>query len=99
MVNAMRESSLHVALVGSKSELDDKAKNKIEYTFNSLFESSAKKVSETTASTMNEIIYEVKTPIVKDDYMTKEFYENLEVLLYELIDFNPHFTQFRRVDN
>lgn len=99
MVNAMRNSSLHIALSGTDSELDDKARNKIKYTFESLFDDSAEEVSDTEDSTISEIIYELRTPVVQDEYMTKEFYENLEVLLYELIEFNPHFTQFRRVDS
>lgn len=99
MKQAMRDSSLHIAISGSESELDNEMKNKIEHTFKSLFDDSTRKISETKSSTVNEIIYELKTPVVHDEHMTKEFYENLEVLLYELIDFNPHFTQFRRVDN
>lgn len=99
MANAMRNSSLHIALSGTDSELDVKTRKKIKHTFENLFESSAEEVSDTVDSTVGEIIYEIRTPIVQDEYMIKEFFENLEVLFYELIEFNPHFTQFRRVDN
>lgn len=97
MVKTMRNSSLYIALSGRASELE-KAKPKLEHTFSSLFEDSAKRVSEIKEEINGEFIYEIKTPIMNDENVTKEFFENLEVLLYELIDFNPHFTQFRRVD-
>lgn len=98
MASTMRNSSLYVALSGKQSELNEKTKDRIKHAFESLFEDSAQKVSQTVDSTTVEIIYELKTPVVHDEHMTKEFYENLEVLLYELMDFNAHFTQFRRVD-
>lgn len=100
MIKTMRESSLHISISGTKSELDNNAKEKIEHTFKSLFNELANKVSEADDSIerITEIIYEIKTPIIQDPSMTGEFFENLEVLFYELIDFNPHFTKFRRVE-
>lgn len=99
MVKAMRNSSLHIALSGKASDLDDKIKKKIDYTFNSLFEDSSEIVSSVEVTTEGELIYEIKTPVVNDKDITREFFENIEVLLDELTEFNPHFTQFKRVDS
>lgn len=94
----MRDSSLHIALSARESGLCKESQDKIKHTFESLFKDSADLVSIVKVSSDSEIIYELRTPIVHDESMTKEFFENLEVLFYELIDFDPHFTQFRRVD-
>lgn len=99
MINGTGDSSLHVVITGPTSEIDDNVKDKINGTFNSLFNDLAKKVLEMNESEDVELIYEVQTPVFKDGYIAREFYENLEVLLDELKDFNPHFTQFRGVDN
>lgn len=98
MVNIMRNSSLYVSISAKESELDKNSKNKIKHTFKDLFEESAKLVSEISYSSESELIYEIKTPVIQDDQLTKELYENLEVMFYELAEYNPHFTQFRRVD-
>lgn len=99
-MNNMRDSDIYVAISCKDSEINKNVRYKIEHTFKDLFGNNAKKVSEVKDSSdgETEIIYEINTPVVQENHMTKEFYENLEVLLYELIDFNPHFTQFRRVD-
>lgn len=97
MVKAMRDSSLHITLNGVARELNE-SKSNIEKIFAELFEESAVLVSDARGDLEAEIIYEIKTPVVNDDEMTKEFFSSLEVLLDELKEFNPHFTQFRRVD-
>lgn len=94
----MRDSSLHIALSAKEGELCKDSQDKIKHTFESLFKDSSDLVSLVTVASDSELIYEIRTPIVHDESMTKEFFENLEVLLYELIDFDPHFTQYRRVD-
>lgn len=99
-MNSMRDSDIYIAISAGDSEINKNVKCKIEHTFKELFGNNARKVSEVKDSSNGEIeiIYEINTPVVQENHITKEFYENLEVLLYELIDFNPHFTQFRRVD-
>lgn len=99
MINGAQNSKLHIVITGAANEIDDKVKSKVNHIFNSLFNESAKKVSEVSESRDVELIYEVQTPVFKDEYIMKEFYENLEVLLDELKDFHPHFTQFKGVDN
>lgn len=97
----MRNSSLYIFISGKESELGDKAKEKMEHTFKSLFSELATKVSDERdkVEQVIEIVYEIKTPIIQDESLVKEFFENLEILLDELSEFNPHFTQFRRVND
>lgn len=99
-MNNMRDSDIYIAISIKDSEINKNLRYKIEHTFKDLFRNNAKKISDVKDSSNGEteIIYEINTPVVQENHITKEFYENLEVLLYELIDFNPHFTQFRRVD-
>ena len=95
---AMRESSLYIALAGTISSLDNKAKAEVENVFKDVFNEAAVKLSDIQESGEVELVYEIQTPVIKDDTLVKEFYENLEVLLEELKEHNPHFTQFKRED-
>lgn len=96
-MNRDKKHSLHVVITSSSSELDKKNETKINDVFSELFNNSYKLVSRVQDSSIIELIYEVQTPIFDDEDMAKEFYENLRVLLEVLQDYNPHFTQFRRV--
>lgn len=98
MIKNMRESSLHVAVAGNLTNLDKKRRDKVESVFKDIFASSASKISEAEEENEVELVYEIKTPIIKDENLLQEFYENLEVLLEELREFTPHFTQFKRGD-
>lgn len=100
VVRTMRDSSLYIAISGSVNMLDKPTKERIELVFSDIFNNSAKKVSEVEVDVDgdSEMIYEIPTPIIKDDILVKEFFEDLEVLLEELKDFKPHFTQFKRGD-
>lgn len=97
MSKVMRNSSLYVALNGRDRELIA-SREKIEKVFSELFEDSAKLVSESHEEFNGEFIYEIKTPIVNDEEMTKDFFGSLEVMFEELIEYTPYFTKFRRVE-
>lgn len=97
MVKHMRNSSLFVALNGSMSELS-KSEKTFEKIFLELFEDTAELVSKAGESLAGEFIYEIKTPVFNEEELTKDFFGSLEVLFDELIEFDPYFTQFRRVD-
>lgn len=92
----MRASSLYIAIVGTADELNDKTKEKINLAFEDIFDGKVKKISDVKEDLDNEVIYEVFTPVVNDEALTKEFFEGLEILLEELREFDPHFTQIRR---
>lgn len=96
-MNRDRNHSLHIVITNSLSELDKKSESKIDDVFDDLFNSSYKLVSRTQESAIVELIYEVQTPIFNDEVIAKDFYEDLRILLEVLQDYNPHFTQFRRV--
>lgn len=96
-MNRNKKHSLHVVITSSPSELDDKSESKIDAIFNELFINSYNLVSRVKESSIIELIYEVQTPIFDDENMSEEFYNNLRILLEILQEYNPHFTQFRRV--
>lgn len=105
MLGNMRSSSVFISIRDTVVNLDERASGKIEEVFYELFSEEDskgyKRVSDTTVAEVREIIYEILTPVLKDDGLNVDFYENLEVLLEELSEYNAHFTQFddRRVDN
>lgn len=94
----MRESSLYVAVAGNVTTLGDREKLDVHKVFVDIFEDTASKVSDVKQDDEVEVVYEIKTPVVTDDVMVREFYESLEVLLEELSEYDPHFTQFKRGD-
>lgn len=97
MVKHMRNASLYVALNGSMSELS-KSEDRFGKIFLELFEDKAELVSKAGEELAGELIYEIKTPVFNDEELTRDFFGSLEVLFDELIEFDPYFTQFRRVD-
>ena len=86
-------SNLHIAIQGDISIFTHKNEAHIERTFKEIFETS-KKISDVSADDYREIVYSINTPLLKDDKYLDEFYSDLEILLDELKDYNPHFTQF-----
>lgn len=98
MVKLMRDSSMYVAIIGTRSELDDKSLKKIDSVFQEIFANSATIVSDIKEDVDCEIIYEILTPVIKDDILVKDFFGDLEILFEVLQDYNPHFTQFKRGD-
>ena len=92
----MQTSSLFIASFGKTSEIDENSKKKIEKTFQSLFEEQFELVSKTKDKEVQELIYELKTPIMRS--LLPDFFEKVEILLYELVEFKPHFTKFRSVN-
>ena len=98
MVKVMRNSDLHIAVAESEAVLDSKARQKIDSAFSDVFEGSAKKVSDVTEAHFVELVYEVKAPVVNDNELVQEFFESLEIVLDELAEFTPHFTQLKLGD-
>lgn len=99
MDSCIRDSSLYISIGGDSSFIDNNTRKEIEDTFEGIFEQSFVKVSDVEMSDEIEMIYEVKTPIIRNENLIKEFYNKLETLLEELSDFSPHFTQYERGDN
>lgn len=95
------KSSLHLAIISSTYDFNKEKEKRAQYVIDSLFPESNSIVSkvEGDGSYSNiEIIYEIQKPVFSDENTSREFYENLEVLLEELKEYYPHFTQYRRVD-
>lgn len=92
-----RVSSLYIVITGSLTEIDIYSYERISNTFEDLFGDSTERVSSVKTSENTELIYEIRPPIFVDDETFREFYSDLEVLLDELKEFDPHFTQFRRI--
>lgn len=88
-------SNIYISFRGESSLFDDKTKDQINKTFNGLFEETSNKISDLKVNETTEIIYEIKTPIMKEENIMREFFEKLEILLESLNDYNPHFTQFK----
>lgn len=88
-------SKLYISFRGDSSLFDDITKKEIEKTFKCLFKETSSKLSDLKSDEITEIIYEIKTPIIKEETLMREFFEKLEVLLESLSDYNPHFTQLK----
>ena len=97
-MESITNSSIYIAINGNSTTIDRKTKEQIETTFKDIFENSAENISDIKVFDDVEIVYEVKTPIIKDNFLIKKFYKKMETLLEELKEFEPHFTQFERGD-
>lgn len=86
-------SNLHIAIQGSIEMFTKENEAHIDRTFKEIFETS-KKVSDVSADDYREIIHSISTPLFKNDKFFEELYSDLEILLEELKEYNPHFTQF-----
>lgn len=95
MENIILNSNVYISLVGESSIFDVRAMKEIDKTFKGLFEDINEKISDLRTEDITEIIYEIKSPIMREDGLMIEFYERLEVLLESLKDYNPHFTQIK----
>ena len=95
MENIILNANVYISLVGESSIFDVRAIDEIDKTFNGLFENANEKISELKADDVTEIIYEIKSPVMREEGLMIEFYEGLEVLLEALEDYNPHFTQVK----
>ncbi len=96
MIKSMRESSLYIALAGPQTVLDKHGLSKVDKVFKEIFGDSSKKASVAQEEEEIEVVYEIQKPIVQDEILMKEFFENLEIILEELQEFTPHFTQLKR---
>lgn len=94
---SLQASNLYIAIQGESSIFNKVSVKHIEKTFLEIFELS-KKVSDVEVDNYREIVYSINTPVLQDNSLSKDFYSDLEILLCELKDYNPHFTQYRRVD-
>ena len=95
MKDTIQTSSLFIAFFGKTSEIDNNSREKIENTFRCLFGEQVELVSNTQDKEVQEFIYELKTPVMRN--LIPDFFEKVEILLYELVEFKPHFTKFRSV--
>jgi len=93
-----QDSNLYIAIAGDKTALNKDARKKIAATFDNVFTSSAKKISDVTEDEVTELVYEIQLPLNKEDVIYRDFYSNLEVLLEELSGYCPHFTRFAKGD-
>lgn len=93
--DTIQTSSLFIAFFGKTSEIDENSRRKIEETFKCLFDEQVKLVSNTKDKEVQELIYELSTPVMRN--LIPDFFEKVEILLYELLEFKPHFTKFRSV--
>lgn len=95
----IRDSSVYISISSNTATIDESVKDYIDSIFKELFNSSAHKISDISAGSDTEIVYEIMSPIIDNDSIVKEFFENMEILLEELKDYNPHFTQHKRGDS
>lgn len=92
-MEAIINSNLYIAIQGSIEMFTKENEAHIYKTFKEIFETS-KKVSDVSADDYREIIHSIITPLFKNDKFFEELYSDLEILLEELKEYNPHFTQF-----
>lgn len=96
MINNVKDSSIYIAIMNQKKEFDECDKSQIQLIFDDIFNNSCSKVLETEESHSFELIYEIKTPIIKNEVIMRDFYVKLEELFFRLEDYKPHFTQLQR---
>lgn len=92
-MESMINANLHIAIQGNVNIFTKENEKHINKTFKEIFETS-KKVSDVSADDYREIIYSINTPLFKNDKFFEELYSDLEILLDELKEYSPHFTQF-----
>lgn len=97
-MDLISDSNLYISFRGDINLIDEESRKRIDNAFKRIFNTSFKKVSDPKSLYEVEIIYEVSTPIFKDDNSNKEFYKKLNKLFFDLEDYCPHFTQFKRGD-
>lgn len=86
-------SNFYISIQGSVDIFDQVSINHITKTFEEIFPK-YEIVSDVSTEDYKEVIYSINTPLLKDGEALKEFYCDLEILLEELKEYNPHFTQF-----
>lgn len=94
----IQDSKIYIAIQGESSIFNEKAVTHIKNAFLEIFENS-EKVSDVDVDEYREMVYSINTPVLQDNSLFKDFYSDLEIILYELKEYNPHFTQYRRVDD
>ena len=92
------ESNMYIAISGNDTDLDEKNIKHVDKVFNEILEGQCNVVSDIQHKDVIEIVYEIKIPMISDNGIIREFYESLEILLDELSEFEPHFTQFEKGD-
>lgn len=95
MMNIMRDSSLYIAVEMNAATMTKEVKSEVDNTFKNILGESVTVVSDVKDENIVELVYRIKTPIINDGVLVDEFFENLEILLEEIQEYNPHFTQFR----
>lgn len=98
MIRTVEDTSLYIAINGRESELDNSAKDKINSIFLKTFDDLAENISNVKGDYDIELVYEIKIPIMKNEVIMEEYFENLKSIFNELIDYNPYFTQLEKRD-
>lgn len=84
---------LHIAIQSNVEVLSSLSMLKIEHTFKDIFPD-YKKVSDVSTEEKREIVFAINTPFLNRNEDLKEFFSDLEILLDELKEYEPYFTQF-----
>ena len=93
-----KESSIYIALSGASLAFNENERERAFKAIKSVFGTNVKKVSEVEESDIIEVVYQLQIPVLHDNSMLDEFFEDLEVILHEFEEYNAHFTQFKRGD-
>lgn len=96
MLDKIEKSCIHIAVVSKGEVISDSDKEFINSVLFDTFGVYQEMISEATSDQHVEIIYEVKTPVMKNDDILDKFYKDLRFVFSELSDYNPHFTQFKK---
>lgn len=98
-MNMEENSNLHLVLSSNSEDLCEVEERKVDYLLKDLFGQTFTKMARIDNSAEDvEIIYSIQKPVFTEHSIMKTFYFDLEILLEELREFNPHFTQLRGID-
>lgn len=95
MINIDRSTCLNIAI---NDEISLESGEKIDLVFKELFGEAAHKILGQEEDKV-EVIYRINKPIGNNDEILKDFYQDLEILLEELREYRPYFTQVEEVPN
>lgn len=97
MRNCEQTPNLFISVSGANDLLDTNAQETIYDTFDKIFGNSCSKIYDIKVDNHIEIVYEIKAPIITNNELIENFYDEIKQLLKELSDFNPHFTQHKTI--